>query len=159
MKNFKKTSHIKTTDNIRKTNIFEMQSIKNRHNDHADILSAIANGKNPITGENLPNGVLDHPEIILALASGSSALRNIAASINISGSKSPKNAGLPWTKQDEEILLEAYTNGEPLDLLAIDFGRTEKAIEKRLELLLSQQDKYTSKTHSLRIRQRRKRSE
>ena len=47
----------------------------------------------------------------------------------------PQNAGKPWSKAEESMLLQEFRRGTDIPGLAQHHGRTEKAIRKRLELL------------------------
>lgn len=121
-----------------KSDIFLLAAAKNRNKDYADILTALSEGYNPITGEKLGDTISNHDEIKYALVSGAAALRNMADYMRIVPPPEikPKNEGKPWTEQDEAILLEAYINEEPIELLAIDFGRSENDIQLKLDELL-----------------------
>ena len=122
----------------------QQQSVKNRHLEYADILTVLAEGFNPITGEEFGEMVLDQKEIIYALTAGAAALRHVAESVSLSenSGKKHKNAGKPWTSEEEVILLEAFDNGEPIDMIAIDLGRTKRAIACRLDKLMIKPSDY-----------------
>ncbi len=129
---------MRRSEEEKRAKLQRQQSVKNRHLDYADILTVLAEGFNPITGEEFGEMVLDQNEIIYALTAGAAALRHISESISVSEEidKKHKNAGKLWTKEEEAILLEAFDNGEPIDMIAIDFGRTKRAIKKRLDKLM-----------------------
>ena len=108
------------------------------------ILYELANGIDPLTGEHIDDFMLNHPDVIRALYAGCMALKTSTSkpvpceketSVHSSEGK-PKNAGKKWTEEDDSILLEAFNNGEPISMLALDFGRSETSIKARLEKLL-----------------------
>jgi len=44
----------------------------------------------------------------------------------------PKNAGKPWSGQEDRSLVEAFDNGVPLRQIAMNHCRTDGAIASRL---------------------------
>ena len=110
---------------------------------HLEILLSLARGIDPKTGEQSDSISLNDPSVIRALCAGASALRQecmvIAADVPL------ENAGKTWTSSEDIALLEAYENGEPIDMLALDFGRSINAIYLRLDKLLNKPDSKTIK--------------
>ena len=99
-----------------------------------DIVSALANGVNPLTGEMFD---IDSPYqtadviralyiAVRALESGSRRLRNARARL-------PANAGKPWSEQEDLELLEKFDEGISLAELAAAHDRTVAGIQARLE--------------------------
>jgi hypothetical protein len=171
---------------------------------YSAILYSLAEGIHPVTGDPLPDGLIDQPDIIRALYAGARKLeagnqcvrvaKTVAempeSAVRISGAvhqesdaarqepatksdagggkpaarksdagggepanksdavksgdrPSPKpgreNAGKPWSKEDDLLLMEAYAAGESVNSLAKTFRRSAFAIEARLEKLESGQ--------------------
>ena len=109
---------------------------------YSDILRSLAGGINPLTGEEFNEGILDQADIIRALYAGAMALENrekiLITNAPVQQQKSeqkPQNSGARWTEEEDEILIEAFNNGESIDQLALDFGRSEYAIARRIEKL------------------------
>lgn len=99
-----------------------------------DIVSALANGVNPQTGEvfdvDSPYQTADVIRALYiavrALESGSRRLRNTRAGL-------PANAGKPWSEQEDLELLEKFDEGVSLGELAQAHDRTQAGIQARLE--------------------------
>ncbi|MDR9467730.1 hypothetical protein [Marinospirillum sp.] len=105
------------------------------------ILSALANGVNPATGEVLPDtSPYNEPRVIRALFTLLNSPRgnkrpkktpeekqqeNIAAG-------RPRNAGLPWAENLKEELAEKFRAGVPVEELAQYFERSKVAIFSEL---------------------------
>ncbi|ADE13513.1 conserved hypothetical protein [Nitrosococcus halophilus Nc 4] len=106
-----------------------------------EILNALANGVDPVTGEVLPEtSPYNEPKVIRALFTVLNSLKgkrqpkktleekqqeNIAAG-------RPRNAGLPWTDDLKGELAEKFQSGVALDELARYFERTRGAILSEL---------------------------
>lgn len=111
---------------------------------YSKILYELANGTNPMTGEENDEWILEQPEIIRALYAGALALDKLTEEptfpeetpIIKANEPKPSNSGKKWTSEDDTILFEAFNNGESISDLAVDFGRSEHAIAARLEKLL-----------------------
>jgi hypothetical protein len=106
------------------------------------IVSRLANGADPVTGEVLPNNSpYNNPAVIRALFTVLSNTRvprkftrqsiEEKQDQNISDGK-PRNAGLPWTKEAREDLASMFNEGKPIKQLAKAFERTEGAIFSEL---------------------------
>lgn len=103
--------------------------------EHAkEILKALADGTNPVTGEILAKeDSCNQPDVIRALYTA-------VEHLNLSEQKSknrnpnlPENAGKPWTEQEEELLCDMFRNGNSIREIADYFKRTRGSISSRLE--------------------------
>jgi len=111
------------------------------------ILSALANGVHPATGEQLATDApYQSPEVVRALFVAVQALEN-------NGRRSrrrddlPPNAGKPWSPEEDERLLAGFDSGKAPRQLAEFHGRTLAGIEARLEKLgrLSPEERTTQR--------------
>ena len=103
-----------------------------------ELLSALADGIDPFTGELLPqNHVCNQPEMI----------RTFHEILNVIPSPKkkilPRNAGKPWTDIEEEKLLEEFYSGMTTSAIAREHGRSKGAIESRLADLGKIKDTYS----------------
>jgi hypothetical protein len=110
------------------------------------ILRALANGVNPDTGELLNRSSVAHaPEMIrmlFALAEemqGSpETVRKTKLSVqerqqkNIAEGK-PAKSYFPWNDDEKRQLEEEYSVGKTIEVLSIEFGRSERAVAIQLE--------------------------
>ncbi len=111
------------------------------------LISALANGVNPFTGEVFPpESPYQHPEMVRALYAAVRALEyngvapqpiatveRTPAAKPRSRAPSPGNVGKPWTSADDQQLLAAFEQGRPAAEIAQMLGRTLAGIEARLE--------------------------
>jgi hypothetical protein len=98
------------------------------------IVSALANGVNPITGETFTADTLyQSPEIVRALYAAARALEIRTKSRARPRSNLPANAGKPWSEEEDQRLLAGFDRGESLPELAHSHGRTAAGIQARLE--------------------------
>ena len=96
------------------------------------ILSALADGVNPITGEVFcADSPYQNVQIIRALVFIVRALESKSRSRP--KSNLPSNAGKPWNDSEDERLLREFDRGQPLEKLAEAHGRTVAGIQARLE--------------------------
>lgn len=107
------------------------------------VISLLADGINPITGEIFDDdSPYNHPTIIRALFT---FLSNVRApkkqnklsveekqSLNIENGK-PRNAGLAWTEELKTEVSKLFVQGKSIDELAQHFERTKGAITSELE--------------------------
>lgn len=113
--------------------------------DHAEalnIVSTLANGVNPITGEVFPS---DSPyqssEIVRALFVAARALEGVATRTSAPTrearlrSGTLPNVGKPWTAEEDDQLIAEFDRGRSPRELATAHGRTLAGIEARLEKL------------------------
>jgi hypothetical protein len=99
------------------------------------IVSALANGVNPQTGEMFE---VDSPyqaaDVIRALYVAVRALELSSRSkVRNNRARMPANAGKPWTEQEDGELLEKFDSGLSVAQLAHAHDRTIAGIQARLE--------------------------
>ena len=93
-----------------------------------EIISTLAEGIDPTTGEVLPNdSVCNKGEIV----------RAFYAVLNYLDEKKPKknlpaNTGKPWTKEDEDLLIRLYQSGASKKDVCKTLQRTATGIAARL---------------------------
>jgi hypothetical protein len=109
-------------------------------NEARELVSALANGTDPETGEILPaQSPYNDPRVIRALftvlnsSNGRATKKSPEQKMeeNLSAGR-PKNAGLPWTDDLRARLAEMFQGGTELGELAIHFERTNGAILSEL---------------------------
>ena len=97
-----------------------------------EILRSLAAGVNPATGEAAqPAGPFESPDVVRALFLGADALESRVRPAR-RGTGLPRNAGKPWTRDEDEQLLTAFDAGTPVPDLATAHARTRSGIEARL---------------------------
>lgn len=96
-----------------------------------EILSILADGIDPVTGELLPeDSVCNEPEVIRAFYC---ILQNLeSASKKKRENARPENSGKPWLPEDDAELREMYAGGCERDRICAHFGRSESSIAARL---------------------------
>lgn len=95
-----------------------------------DLLTALADGVNPITGELLPSyDSCNQAEIVRALHTAVTTLEKAAKR---SSKPQPDNAGKPWTVDEEAKLVDSYRTGKTGAELAAEHNRSKGAIAARL---------------------------
>lgn len=93
-----------------------------------EIISTLAEGVDPTTGEVLPdNSVCNKGEIVRAFYAVLNHLDEKKPKKNL-----PANAGKPWTKEDEDLLVKLYHSGAAKGDICKTFQRTETGIAARL---------------------------
>ena len=112
---------------------------------HWKVIGALANGTNPITGEELSSESLyNDPIVIRAMFA---VLQDLKQSSKVKKTKRtieqrqrenesnglPTNAGLPWTTEQRERLSEQFSSGTTIASLAEEHGRTRNAITAELK--------------------------
>jgi hypothetical protein len=107
------------------------------------IVSALANGANPFTGEMFaPDSPYQTPDVIRALFVAQRALegrvqggRRAANSPPSTQSRtaSNTNAGKPWSSEEDRQLLAAFDADKPVTEIARAHGRTVGGVRARLE--------------------------
>jgi hypothetical protein len=96
-----------------------------------EILSSLAEGVDPTTGEILPdNSVCNKGEIVRALYTVLNTLNEKTAKKNM-----PQNAGKPWTVEDDERLRSCFKAGMTKKDLSNEFGRSSGSISSRIARL------------------------
>lgn len=100
-----------------------------------NILHKLANGINPYTGKDLSEkSIIRKPQTVQALRIATERLSGFQQ-FDITRSKSSQNRGTPWTKDEEKRMVSAFKKGTSIDVIAKVHGRTNRAIEMRLEKL------------------------
>jgi len=100
----------------------------------AAILRTLAEGFDPRSGEELPEGgILSDSEVIRALLAGARALEEASDS---SHRVLPEGAGLPWTAEEDARLIREFDSGTTdIPALSALHSRTRGAIFARLRRL------------------------
>jgi hypothetical protein len=98
----------------------------------AGILKSLAAGVSPDDGSSLPAGTpLQSPDVVralfLAADSLESRIRLARRNTNL-----PRNAGRPWSREEDDRLLAAFDGGATIDTLTQAHERTRAGIEARL---------------------------
>lgn len=97
------------------------------------VVSALANGVNPLTGELFAvDSPYQSPDIIRALFSAVRALEAAGRRRTRGQGAVSGNAGKPWSDEEDRQLLAAFDGGRPLAELAQAHGRTRGGIQARL---------------------------
>lgn len=95
-----------------------------------EIIEALANGIDPITGEVFPkNHCFNDPDIIRALFVATEELKKAERSAN---RDQPENAGKPWNEESDNKLKSMFIAGKSKKEMCEHFGRTSGAISSRL---------------------------
>jgi hypothetical protein len=104
------------------------------------ILSALANGVNPSTGEVFgPDSPYQQADIVRALFAALERLKQeggvafAPTPTSRNGADKRSNAGKPWSEEEDRRLLVEFERGRTLSQLARELGRTLAGIEARLE--------------------------
>jgi hypothetical protein len=93
-----------------------------------EIISALAEGVDPTTGEVLPdNSVCNKGEIVRAFYAVLNHLDEKKPKKNM-----PANAGKPWAKEDEDLLVKLYHSGTTKRDICKTLQRTESGVAARL---------------------------
>ena len=96
------------------------------------ILKALAAGIDPAAGTPMTDVVvLREPDVVRALFLGIDSLESRSRQARRQ-SNLPRNAGKPWTQEEDERLLQAFDTGTPVDALTLAHERTRAGIEARL---------------------------
>ena len=105
-----------------------------------EILAALADGVNPMTGEVLPSGdSCNQPDVIRALHTvfisieTKGVARPAPAPEEIKKEKpEPENAGAKWAPDEDNVLIAEFESGRSISLIAKKHGRSKGSIEARL---------------------------
>ena len=93
-----------------------------------EIVSALAEGVDPTTGEILPdNSVCNKGDVVRALYTVLTCLNEEKPKKNM-----PQNAGKPWSEKDESLLIELYRSDAPKKDICNTLQRTATSIAARL---------------------------
>lgn len=94
------------------------------------ILRALAAGRHPLTGAELPEeSCYQSAKVLRALLAGIDALEKSIARTN---RVLPAGAGKPWDSVEDETLVADFETGSTIGELAQNHQRTEGAIRSRL---------------------------
>ena len=94
------------------------------------ILSVLADGINPITGELLPDtDSSNQPEVIRALHTVLNSIDNVSSAQK---KARPENAGKPWSQEEDDALRDEYRQGMKASEIAKIHIRSRGAITARL---------------------------
>lgn len=102
-----------------------------------NMIQALAEGINPITGEILPQSdVCNQVEVVRAFYT-------ILQHLNTENQKEetktestrPANSGKPWTTEEDELLIQEFYSKKSFSEMAKKHQRTSNAIKARLERL------------------------
>jgi hypothetical protein len=97
------------------------------------IVSALANGVNPLTGELFAaDSPYQSPDVIRALYCALRALEAAGRRRTRTQSAATSNVGKPWSDEEDRQLLSAFDGGRPLAELAQAHSRTRGGIQARL---------------------------
>lgn len=93
-----------------------------------EILSTLAEGIDPTTGEVLPD---------ICVCNKGEIVRAFYAVLNHLDEKKPKknmpvNVGMPWAKEDEDLLISLYHSDTPKRDICKTLQRTESGVAARL---------------------------
>jgi hypothetical protein len=98
------------------------------------VVSALANGINPLTGEVLAaDSPYQSSTIVRALYVAIRALEQSARRRTRPRTGMPDNAGKLWTEEEDSRLLAGFDEGQSIGDLARMHGRTQAGIQARLE--------------------------
>ena len=96
-----------------------------------EIVQTLAEGIDPTTGEVLPdNSVCNNGEVVRALYCVLNCLDTTKPKKEL-----PKNAGKPWTKEDDEKLKVCFESGMSKKEICTEFERSVGSISSRLARL------------------------
>ena len=99
------------------------------------IISALANGVDPFTGEVLSeNGPYQNPDTVRALFIALKGLELLEAKERRSD-RLPSNVGKRWTPEEDELLSKGFDKGMTIKELSAEHARTSGAIRSRLIFL------------------------
>ncbi len=98
----------------------------------AGILKSLAAGLSPEDGTSLPGGTpLQSPDVVRALVLAADSLES-RTRLPRRNPHLPRNAGTPWSGEEDGRLLEAFDGGATVETLAQAHERTRAGIEARL---------------------------
>jgi hypothetical protein len=98
----------------------------------AEILKSLAAGVDPGDGSSLaPGSPLQSPDVVRALFMAAETLETRTRLARRNGNL-PRNAGKPWSKEEDDRLLAGFDGGIAVEALAAAHERTRAGIEARL---------------------------
>ncbi len=99
------------------------------------VIKTLIQGIDPATSEPLPpDSIVNRPDVLRALLTATSTLEEASAH-TARRALLPGNVGQSWSLDEEARLVNAYKAGDPVEKIAMNHGRTLRAIEARLEKL------------------------
>ena len=102
---------------------------------HVAILRSLAEGNDPLTGDELPDESLyQSAKVLRALQAAVTSLEKDIERRRKRG-QLPGKAGNPWTPEEEAKLVQRFEAGLKIEALAEEHGRTAGAIASRLAKL------------------------
>ena len=97
-----------------------------------EILKSLAAGVDPAAGTRLVDAAfLQAPDVVRALFLAADALESRARNARRHTSL-PRNAGKPWSSDEDDRLLAAFDSGTAIEALTLAHERTRAGIEARL---------------------------
>jgi hypothetical protein len=98
----------------------------------AEILRSLAAGTDPATGSALSDvRVLQAPDVVCALFLAADSLDSRPRQARARAHQ-PRNAGKPWSRDEDDRLLESFDGGATIEMLTVAHERTRAGIEARL---------------------------
>lgn len=98
----------------------------------AEILKSLAAGVDPAAGTRLVDlAPLQAPDVVRALFLAADSLESRMRQARRQTAL-PRNAGKPWSQEEDERLLTAFDSGTAVDALTAAHERTRAGIEARL---------------------------
>jgi hypothetical protein len=98
----------------------------------AEILKSLATGVDPGVGAGMPaDSPLQSPDVVRALFL---AAESLEARVRLArrNTNLPRNAGKPWSKEEDDRLLAGFDGGIAVEALVTAHERTRAGIEARL---------------------------
>ena len=106
-----------------------------QHYEAARILKSIVNGRDPVTGADLPpDTVLQHVPVFRALTIACDAIETCVARER-RRAMLPSRVGVQWTDAEDDELTRGFKSGATIESLAESHQRTLRAVPARLERL------------------------
>ena len=111
----------------------------------SEVLRLLADGFDPMTGEQLPDDhVVNKREVVAALNIASAYLEitsNPKLTKKLARDNQPPNHGAPWTEKDEEFVKMQFTGGKTTTDIGKLLGRSRGSIWSKLKGLGLVEDK------------------
>ena len=100
--------------------------------EHLEIIKHLSNGINPLTGEAFEDEhICQNAKITSALNISVKSLENEIKKLERKNNL-PKNAGSPWSSEEDANLIVKFDNGNSIKELSKILKRTEGSIQSRL---------------------------
>ena len=100
--------------------------------EHLEIIKHLSNGINPLTGEMFENEhICQNAKITRALMISVKSLENEIKKLEKKNNL-PKNAGNPWSSEEDADLIVKFDNGNSIKELSEILERTVGSIQSRL---------------------------